>query len=210
MLLDNIKQHAAVFLVLFSLILSNASLAAHHQKDETAATTEQQQDNTMITIKTNLGTIVAELNAEKAPMTVANILSYVKEGHYDGTVFHRVIANFMIQGGGFEPGMKQKAVKQPVVNEANNGLKNDKYTLAMARTSEPHSATAQFFINTKDNDFLNFSSETSRGWGYTVFGEVVEGKDVVDAIEKVQTGQKAGFADVPTEDVIIESITAAE
>jgi len=161
----------------------------------------------MVTIKTSLGDIIVELDAEKAPASVENFLSYVKDGHYDGTIFHRVISNFMIQGGGFEPGMQQKETKPPVKNEANNGLTNDRYTVAMARTNDPHSATAQFFINVQDNDFLNFSSETSRGWGYAVFGRVVDGTDVVEKIKVVATGQKGPFGDVPVEDVMIESIS---
>jgi peptidyl-prolyl cis-trans isomerase B (cyclophilin B) len=145
-----------------------------------------------------------ELDAEKAPATVANFLRYVEAGAYDNTVFHRVIDGFMIQGGGFEPGMKQKPTSAPVKNEADNGLKNAAYTLAMARTSDPDSATAQFFINVADNDFLNHTAPTRQGWGYCVFGKVVEGKDVVDRIKKVRTGSRAGHQDVPQEDVIIE------
>ncbi|MCH2190071.1 MAG: peptidylprolyl isomerase [Gammaproteobacteria bacterium] len=164
----------------------------------------------MVIIKTSKGDIELALNAEKAPETVANFLSYIEDKHYDGTIFHRVIKGFMIQGGGFEPGLSQKPTKAPIVNEANNGLKNDKYTIAMARTSAPHSATAQFFINSKDNDFLNFTSETQNGWGYAVFGEVVNGKDVVDEIERVRTGNSNGFGDVPREDVVIESISVVE
>ena len=166
--------------------------------------------NTMVIIKTSKGDIELALNAEKAPETVANFLSYIEDKHYDGTIFHRVIKGFMIQGGGFEPGLSQKPTKAPIVNEANNGLKNDKYTIAMARTSAPHSATAQFFINSKDNDFLNFTSETQNGWGYAVFGEVLNGKDVVDEIERVRTGNSNGFGDVPREDVVIESISVVE
>lgn len=164
----------------------------------------------MVILKTSKGDIEVALNSEKAPESVANFLAYAKDKHYDGTIFHRVIGNFMIQGGGFAPGMQQKPTKAPIVNEANNGLKNDKYTLAMARTQDPHSATAQFFINTKDNDFLNFSSETTNGWGYAVFGEVTKGKDVVDAIESVKTGNFGPFGDVPKEDVIIESVEVVE
>ena len=164
----------------------------------------------MVTVKTSKGDIQIALNAEKAPVTVENFLSYVNDKHYDGTIFHRVIKGFMIQGGGFEPGLAQKPTKAPIKNEANNGLKNDKYTIAMARTGEPHSATAQFFINAKDNDFLNFSSETQSGWGYAVFGEVVSGQEVVDEIERVRTGNMMGFGDVPREDVVIESISVVE
>jgi peptidyl-prolyl cis-trans isomerase B (cyclophilin B) len=161
-----------------------------------------------VQLETTAGTLVLELDAAKAPKTVANFLAYVAAGHYDNTVFHRVIPAFMIQGGGFEPGMKQKSAPNTVENEANNGLKNDKYTVAMARTSDPHSASAQFFINSKDNDFLNFSSPTSSGWGYAVFGKVTSGIDIVDAIEKVATTRKSGHSDVPVDDVIIIKATA--
>ncbi|CAN0621929.1 Peptidylprolyl isomerase [Burkholderia sp. lig30] len=158
----------------------------------------------MVELHTNHGVIKLELDAEKAPKTVENFLNYVKKGHYDGTVFHRVINGFMIQGGGFEPGLKQKPTDAPIDNEANNGLKNDAYTIAMARTNDPHSATAQFFINVNDNDFLNHSSPTPQGWGYTVFGKVVEGQDVVDKIKAVKTGSKGFHQDVPSDDVVIE------
>jgi peptidyl-prolyl cis-trans isomerase B (cyclophilin B) len=160
--------------------------------------------SSQVDLYTNHGKIRIELDDAKAPESAKNFLSYVAKGHYDGTVFHRVIPNFMVQGGGFEAGMKQKPTDAPLRNEANNGLKNDHYTLAMARTSDPHSATSQFFINTKDNDFLNFKSESGSGWGYAVFGKVVDGKEVVDAIEGVKTGRKGFHDDVPLEDVIIE------
>ena len=150
------------------------------------------------------GTITLELDADKAPKTVANFLSYVQKGHYDNTIFHRVIPGFMIQGGGFEPGMQQKATDAPIENEANNGLKNDTYTIAMARTSDPHSATAQFFINVADNGFLNFTAPTAQGWGYAVFGKVVGGTEVVDKIKAVPTGRKGFHDDVPKTDVVIE------
>ena len=158
----------------------------------------------MVELHTNHGVIKLELDAAKAPKTVENFLNYVKKGHYDGTVFHRVINGFMIQGGGFEPGLKQKPTDAPIDNEANNGLKNDKYTIAMARTNDPHSATAQFFINVNDNDFLNHSSPTPQGWGYAVFSKVVEGQDVVDKIKGVKTGNMGFHQDVPTDDVVIE------
>lgn len=161
----------------------------------------------MITISTNLGDIKVALNAEKAPETVKNFLEYVESGHFENTIFHRVIENFMIQGGGFEEDMNQKTVNSAIKCEANNGLSNKAGTIAMARTSDPHSATAQFFINTKDNDFLDFSSETTQGWGYCVFGEVVEGLAVVNQIKKVETGFSSGMQDVPAEAVIIKSIT---
>lgn len=155
-----------------------------------------------VILTTNLGAIKIELNAEKAPKTVANFLSYVESGHYVGTIFHRVIAGFMIQGGGFEVGMKQKPTNGNVENEANNGLKNVRYALAMARTSDPHSASAQFFINTTNNDFLDYPGQD--GWGYCVFGEVVDGKDVVDKISASKTTRSGLYADVPVENVIIE------
>ncbi len=158
----------------------------------------------MIKLHTNHGVISLELDAAKAPDTAANFIQYVKDGHYNNTVFHRVIDGFMVQGGGFEPGMKQKPTRDPVQNEANNGLKNDMYTVAMARTSAPHSASAQFFINVSNNDFLNHSAPTPQGWGYCVFGKVVDGTDVVDKIRKVKTGSKGMHQDVPLEDVIIE------
>ena len=150
------------------------------------------------------GVITLELDQDKAPKSVANFLAYVNKGHYNNTIFHRVIPNFMVQGGGFEPGMKQKPTDAPVENEANNGLKNGNYTVAMARTQAPHSATAQFFINVKDNDFLNYSGESQQGWGYAVFGKVVEGKDVVDKIKKVATADKGPHQNVPTTPVVIE------
>ncbi|MFO1279876.1 MAG: peptidylprolyl isomerase [Burkholderiaceae bacterium] len=156
----------------------------------------------------NLGVITLELDADKAPKTVANFLHYVNKGHYNNTLFHRVIPGFMIQGGGMEPGMKQKATDAQIENEANNGLKNDPYTVAMARTSAPHSATAQFFINVARNDFLNHTAPSAQGWGYAVFGKVVSGTDVVDQIKAVKTGNKAGHGDVPVVDVIIEKAVA--
>lgn len=166
---------------------------------------------TQVKLTTNHGDIVLELNAEKAPLTVANFIEYVKTGHYENTVFHRVIGNFMIQGGGFEPGMKEKKDKRPSIqNEADNGLPNEKYSVAMARTMEPHSASAQFFINVADNSFLNHSGKTTQGWGYAVFGKVVEGTDVVDKIKGVSTTSKAGHQDVPAEDVIIEKAEIIE
>jgi peptidyl-prolyl cis-trans isomerase B (cyclophilin B) len=159
---------------------------------------------------TSAGTLRIELDDEKAPKSVANFLAYVAKGHYANTVFHRVIKGFMVQGGGFAPGMSQKPTDAPIANEANNGLKNKKYTLAMARTSVPHSATAQFFINAKDNGFLDFTAESPQGWGYAVFGRVVAGTEVVDAIELVRTGRKGGHDDVPVEDVVIKSVTLVD
>ncbi len=160
-----------------------------------------------VQMETSAGNLRIELDDEKAPLCVANFLAYVKKGHYDGTVFHRVIKGFMLQGGGFEVGMKQKPTDAQIQNEANNGLKNKKYTLAMARTNDPHSATAQFFINCTDNDFLDFRAENASGWGYAVFGRVVEGMDVVDSIEKVKTGRKGFHDDVPLDDVLIVRVT---
>ncbi|TBR11619.1 MAG: peptidyl-prolyl cis-trans isomerase [Rugosibacter sp.] len=157
----------------------------------------------MIKLTTNHGVITLELDAEKAPKTVTNFINYVKTGQFDNTIFHRVIPGFMVQGGGFEPGMKQKPAGAPIDNEANNGLKNDSYTVAMARTSDPHSATAQFFINVADNDFLNYGT-CQDGWGYCVFGQVIDGRDVVDKIRAVSTGTVSGHQNVPSEDVVIE------
>ena len=157
-----------------------------------------------VQMQTSAGALKIELDDENAPVSAANFLNYVNQGHYDGTVFHRVIKGFMVQGGGFATGMKQKDVNDAIKNEASNGLKNTRYTLAMARTSDPHSATAQFFINAGDNEFLNFKSETASGWGYAVFGKVVAGSDVVDTIEQVKTGRKGFHDDVPLDDVVIE------
>ncbi len=163
--------------------------------------------STQVDLETTKGTIRVELDEAKAPESARNFLAYVDAGHYNGTVFHRVIPGFMIQGGGFEPGMTQKPTQAQIKNEANNGLKNNRYTLAMARTSAPHSATSQFFINATDNGFLNFTSESASGWGYAVFAKVVAGTEVVDAIEKVKTGNRGGHGDVPLEDVVILSAT---
>lgn len=158
----------------------------------------------MVELHTNYGVITLELDNEKAPITVKNFLEYVNSGHYDNTIFHRVIDDFMIQGGGYEPGMKQKPTRAPIKNEAANGLKNDAYSIAMARTSDVHSATAQFFINVASNGFLNYSASTTQGFGYCVFGKVVEGREVVDKIRKVKTGDRNGHQNVPLEDVIIQ------
>ena len=160
-----------------------------------------------VLLKTNKGDITLTLDAAKAPKTVANFLAYVKSGHYDGTIFHRVIDNFMIQGGGMAPGMKQKPTQAEIENEANNGLKNVNGSVAMARTNEPHSASSQFFINVNDNDFLNHTAPTAQGWGYAVFGAVSDGMDVVNAIRKVKTGSSGFHQDVPAEDVVIEKAT---
>ncbi len=187
-------------------------LAAHAAPPSTS---NQKQGVTMSTnprvkMTTNQGDIIISLDAAKAPKTVANFLAYVNDGFFDGTIFHRVIDGFMIQGGGFEPGLKQKPTKAPIENEANNGLKNNKYTLAMARTQDPHSATAQFFINVANNDFLNHTAPTAQGWGYAVFGEVVEGKDVVDKMKGVATGNSGFHQNVPTTDLIITKAAVVE
>jgi peptidyl-prolyl cis-trans isomerase B (cyclophilin B) len=158
----------------------------------------------MIKLHTSFGVIGIEVDAEKAPLSAKNFLDYVAAGHYDNTIFHRVIPGFMVQGGGFAPGMKQKPCKAPIANEADNGLKNDAYTVAMARTADPHSATAQFFINLVNNDFLNFRAPNAQGWGYCVFGKVVEGSEVVDRIKAVKTGASGLHSDVPVADVLIE------
>jgi len=183
-----------LFTALFAVLLCCAMQSSHSLT---------QGKKTMVKLHTNHGIITLQLDAEKAPNTVKNFLEYVNSGFYDGTIFHRVIADFMIQGGGFEPGMKQKKVNAPIQNEAANGLGNDTYTVAMARTSDPHSATAQFFINTKNNRFLNHVAPNAQDYGYCVFGKVVEGTEVVDAIRKAKTGFRAGHQDVPEEDIII-------
>jgi len=185
-----------VRIVLAFLLAGLCVLPAH-----AASTPETKGKMKMVKLHTNKGIITLQLDAEKAPLSVQNFLDYVNSGFYSNTIFHRVIPNFMIQGGGFEPGMKQKSTKAPIKNEAANGLKNEIYTIAMARTSDPHSATAQFFINTQNNSFLDYPGQD--GWGYCVFGKVVEGKEVVDAIGKVKTGSSGFYQDVPKEDVVI-------
>lgn len=160
----------------------------------------------MVKLHTNHGVIALELDAQRAPETAKNFLAYAEAGFYSNTVFHRVIDGFMIQGGGFEPGMRQKPTRAPIKNEADNGLKNDRYTIAMARTSDPHSASSQFFINVKGNDFLNHTAPNANGWGYCVFGRVVEGQDIVDKIKGVKTGKSGFHSDVPVEDVLIERV----
>lgn len=184
-----------LFTTLFALLLSCAMQSSH---------SSTQGKYIMVKLHTNHGAFTLQLDAEKAPNTVKNFLDYAKSGFYENTIFHRVIDGFMIQGGGFEPGMKEKVTKAPVKNEAANGLGNDIYTIAMARTSDPHSATAQFFINVKNNSFLDHPGQD--GWGYCVFGKVVEGKEVVDAIRKVPTGFRSGYQDVPEKDVIITKV----
>lgn len=200
------KNSRRTFLRLLTACLFTVSMAPGLIKTADAAG----KTSPMIKLETNYGEITLELNAEKAPVTVENFLGYVKSGFYDNTIFHRVINGFMLQGGGFEPGMNQKKTKDPIKNEADNGLKNEKYTIAMARTGEPHSATAQFFINVENNEFLNFKSPTQQGWGYCVFGKVVDGTDVVDKIKGVATGSKGFHQDVPREDVVIQKATIVE
>lgn len=168
------------------------------------------ENNPQVRLTTNFGDILLELNAEKAPKTVANFISYVESGHYDGTIFHRVISNFMVQGGGFDADFNQKPTQTPLQNEADNGLSNVNGSVAMARTMDPHSASAQFFINVKDNDFLNHTGKNAQGWGYAVFGEVVEGMDIVEKIKAVATGNKQGHQDVPVENVFIEKAVVVE
>jgi peptidyl-prolyl cis-trans isomerase B (cyclophilin B) len=192
-------------LPLFCLAANAAPPSTSNQKQGVIMTTSPR-----VKMTTSQGDIIISLDAVKAPKTVANFLAYVNDGFFDGTIFHRVIDGFMIQGGGFEPGLKQKPTKATVENEANNGLKNNKYTLAMARTQDPHSATAQFFINVANNDFLNHTAPTAQGWGYAVFGEVVEGKDVVDKMKGVATGNSGMHQNVPTTDVLIIKAAVVE
>ena len=189
------------FVKYFSALLLGWLLCFNTQAATDSKPSAQKGKHSMVKLYTNYGVVTLELDAEKAPLSVKNFLDYAGSGFYNGTIFHRVIDGFMIQGGGFEPGMKQKPTKAPIQNEAANGLKNDNYTVAMARTGDPHSATAQFFINVNDNGFLNYPGQD--GWGYTVFGKVVEGKEVVDAIRQVKTGNRSGFQNVPLEDVVI-------
>ncbi|NLB30618.1 MAG: peptidyl-prolyl cis-trans isomerase [Alcaligenaceae bacterium] len=197
----------AALLITATLAMTPVGMAfsqTDNQKDSSS------MSNTRVKLITNKGDIILELDGEKAPVTTENFLNYVKEGFYTNVIFHRVIPNFMIQGGGFEPGMKEKNTNAPIKNEADNGLKNDKYTIAMARTQDPHSASAQFFINSNNNDFLNFTAPSVQGWGYAVFGKVVEGTEVVDSIEKVATGTRGFHGDVPREDIVIESAEIVE
>ena len=191
------------FLKISSVFLLGWMLCFNAQAATDSQPSAKKGKHSMVKLTTNHGDITIELDAEKAPETVKNFLDYVNSGFYNGTIFHRVIDGFMIQGGGFEPGMKQKPTKAPVQNEAANGLSNEKYTIAMARTSDPHSATAQFFINTNNNSNLDYSAPNNQGYGYCVFGKVTAGKDVVDALRKVKTGNRSGHQDVPQEDVII-------
>ena len=194
------------FLSAFCLVLSLALLPVFAGQARAAALAS----DPAVKLETSLGDIVVRLDARKAPITTANFIQYVKSGHYDGTIFHRVIKNFMVQGGGLTPDMKEKSARAPIHNEANNGLRNQKYTIAMARTADPHSAGAQFFINTKDNGFLDFKSQTPQGWGYAVFGKVIKGHEVVDKIEAVATGKKGFYENVPTTPVIIKKAVVIE
>jgi peptidyl-prolyl cis-trans isomerase B (cyclophilin B) len=193
--------------MMLTMTLGMLSVAAYSTENQS---TTQGAGMVTITLETSKGNIKLELDSEKAPVTVANFLEYARAGHYDNTIFHRVIPGFMIQGGGFDTSMKQKSTNAPIKNEADNGLKNLTGTIAMARTSDPHSATAQFFINASDNAFLDFKSPTTQGWGYAVFGKVTDGMEVVREIEKVQTGNKAGHQDVPLTEVIITKVTIDE
>lgn len=204
-----IAAHKRAFKGFLGVIMACAIFGIQSGLPAAAQTNDQEvtMSKPQVTLNTTQGDIVIALDAENAPKTVENFLTYVKDGFYDGTVFHRVIDGFMIQGGGFEPGLKQKQANAPIENEADNGLKNNRYTLAMARTNDPHSATAQFFINVADNDFLNFTAPTPTGWGYAVFGEVIEGTEVVDAIKDVKTGSMGMHQDVPVEDIVIEKAT---
>ena len=183
------KKFFATMMLLSTIVLVNYTQAG---------------ENPMVKMTTNLGVIEIELLQNEAPNTTSNFMQYVEDGYFDGLIFHRVIPNFVIQGGGFEPGMKRKATNEPIENEADNGLKNERGTLSMARTNDPHSATSQFFINLKDNDFLDHKAKDSNGWGYAVFAKVVSGMDVVDAISQTPTGDASGHSDVPLQDVVIE------
>ncbi|MFC4275141.1 peptidylprolyl isomerase [Achromobacter aloeverae] len=205
-------RHAACGLAIAALApaVAGAQPSSNLSESTPSEGTTSMSSNPRVKVQTNMGDFVITLDADKAPKTVANFLEYTKEGFYNGTIFHRVIDGFMIQGGGFEAGMKQKPTKAPIENEANNGLKNDKYTLAMARTNDPQSATAQFFINVANNDFLNFTAPTANGWGYAVFGKVTEGTEVIDKIKAVKTGNSGFHQNVPTEDVVIEKAEVLE
>lgn len=202
-------RYAAPLHVLLPTLLAFSVTACAAQKEPKAETAPAAQptatasDMPRVTLSTNMGDIVVELNPAKAPLSSANFIEYVQSGHYDGTIFHRVIDNFMIQGGGFDQNMQQKPTRATIQNEANNGLKNTRGTIAMARTNAPHSASSQFFINVNDNAFLDHTSPTPQGWGYTVFGQVVEGMDVVDQIKVVQTGNMSGHQNVPTQPIVI-------
>ena len=194
-----INSRAATFLSAVCLLLVSIGVATAHSGDKV-----------MVEMHTSKGLITLELDAEKAPVTVANFIEYVKSGHFDGTIFHRVIPGFVIQGGGMESGMKEKPTQPPIENEADNGLKNVTGSICMARTNDPHSATSQFFINLKDNQFLDHSGKNPQGWGYAVFGQVTDGMDVVEAIAAVQTGNAGFHQDVPVEDIVVEKVTITD
>jgi peptidyl-prolyl cis-trans isomerase B (cyclophilin B) len=200
----------SVMLLLLATFSLGFNSAFAQSLSQTKQDTPSMSTSPRVKLSTSAGDIVIELDATNAPKSSENFVVYVKDGFYDNTIFHRVMDGFMIQGGGFEPGMKQKPTRDPIENEANNGLKNDKYTVAMARTNDPHSATAQFFINVANNDFLNHTAPTAQGWGYAVFGKVVEGQDVVDKIRGVKTGNAGFHQNVPVEDVVIEKATVVE
>ena len=199
-----------ISLFIFSLTACNAESKETSQSKEPQATGAKMSENPKIKIETSMGEIILELDAKNAPLSTENFISYVKDGFYDGTIFHRVIPGFMVQGGGMNPDMSEKKTKATIKNEANNGLKNDRGTLAMARTTEPHSASSQFFVNVKDNEFLNFKSEDMQGWGYAVFGKVIEGMDVVDKIVAVDAGDKGFHQNVPTTPVLMNKVTIIE
>jgi peptidyl-prolyl cis-trans isomerase B (cyclophilin B) len=206
-----VLRHAACGVALAAILPATAGAAPDGAPSSTTSESKHSMaSNPRVKMHTNYGDFVITLDADKAPKTVANFLTYTKEGFYNNTIFHRVIDGFMIQGGGFEAGMKQKQTHAPVENEANNGLKNDKYTVAMARTSDPQSATAQFFINIADNEFLNFTAPTANGWGYAVFGQVTEGTDVIDKIKAVKTANSGFHQNVPVQDVVIEKAEVIE
>lgn len=211
-LFAGLARCSTVLILLTAFLLGSPAVVGQtlSQNSQTNQDNSSMSTSPRVKLNTTAGDIVIELNAADAPKSTENFLTYVRDGFYDNTIFHRVIDGFMIQGGGFEPGMKQKDTRAPIENEANNGLKNDKYTLAMARTNDPHSATAQFFINVANNDFLNHTAPTAQGWGYAVFGKVVEGEDVVDQIRGVKTGNAGFHQNVPTEDVVIEKATIIE
>lgn len=194
-----INSRAAAFLSAVSLVLASIGVA-----------TANSGDKVMVEMHTSKGLITLELDAEKAPVTVANFIEYVNSGHFDGTIFHRVIPGFVIQGGGLESGMKEKPTQAPIENEADNGLKNVTGSICMARTNDPHSATSQFFINLKDNQFLDHTEKSPQGWGYAVFGQVTDGMDVVEAIAAVQTGNAGFHQDVPVEDIVVEKVTITD
>ena len=205
-------NHMLIAFISFFILLGgcNAQESVPTTMETNTKLGEKMSDNPQIKMETSMGTMVLELDAKHAPLSTANFVSYVEDGFYDGLIFHRVIPNFMVQGGGMNPDMSEKMNKAPIKNEANNGLKNDRGTIAMARTNDPHSATSQFFINLKDNDFLNHTSESPAGWGYAVFGKVVEGLDVIDKIAAVKTGNHGGHGDVPLEPVVINKVTVVK